>query len=144
MAKPLPAERSYEALFISPVETSQKAIDAYVEKVKATLTQANANVRSVQVWGRRRLTYAIKHQRDGLYIYIDFNGTSASVEALKNLFRVSDLVLRHMITERVELRPPYVRKIPTDAAGVPMSTDAAAAPAAPAAPAATATPPSAQ
>lgn len=148
MAKHMAAERSYEALFISPVETTQKSIDAFIEKVKATLTQVNATIRSVQVWGRRRLTYAIKHQRDGLYIYVDFNGTRESVEALKTLFRVSDVVLRHMITERVELRPPYVRKIPMDgvsapasAAGVPTNVDQAAAPVTPAA---SATPPSAQ
>jgi small subunit ribosomal protein S6 len=110
MSKVAKVERPYESLFICPVDAPQKNLDAFVEKVKATLAQVDAQVRSVQVWGRRRLIYPIKHHKDGLYIYVDFNGKKNSVEALQNLFRVNDIVLRYLTTERVELPPPYVRK----------------------------------
>jgi small subunit ribosomal protein S6 len=132
MAKVKMAERPYESLFICPVDVPQTTIDAFIEKLKSTLTQVKATIRGVQVWGRRRLSYPIKHQRDGLYIYVDYNGPVESVAVLNNLFRVSDLILRHIITERVEIPPPYVRKTPATGEAAQTATAGAVAAAAPA------------
>ncbi len=108
MAKASLIERPYESLFICPSETSQKALDEFNEKVKKTIVDTNGVVRSVQSWGRRRLTYPIKHHREGTYVYVDFNGSNTSAEALNTLFRVSDVVLRHLTVERVDV----VKEVP--------------------------------
>ncbi len=100
MAKPPVVERPYETLFICPVDTPQKTVDAFIEKVKSTITQEKGTFRSLQVWGRRRMTYPIKRQKDGIYIYFDFNGGSKSTTALDTLFHVTDFVLRHMTVLR--------------------------------------------
>src|SRR5438477_10688 len=113
MAKPLPAERAYETLFVCPTDTPQKSIDTFIEKIKNSLSPVKGVLRSVQVWGRRKLTYPIKHQKDGLYIFIDYTGAPGVTEALKNLFRVTDFVIRYVTTDKVNLRPPYVRKVLT-------------------------------
>lgn len=99
------AERPYEIIFITPVETPQATIDALVEKIKAAILKENGTFRSVQNWGRRRLTFPIKRQRDGQYIYIDFNGAPTIPSGLNSLFRVTDFVLRHIIVEREEAPP---------------------------------------
>ncbi len=128
MAKPLAAERSYECLFVCPSDTPQKNIDLFIEKIKTTIAPTKGVLRSVQIWGRRKLTYSIKHQKDGLYIFIDFTGERGTAEALRGLFRVTDFVIRNVITDKVNLRPPYVRKFPTPTDGA--AEGAAAAPAA--------------
>lgn len=112
MAKRLAAERAYESLFICPSDTPQKNIDLFIEKIKTAITPAKGILRGVQVWGRRRMTYPIKHQKDGLYIFIDFTGETATVEALRKLYHVTDFIMRHLTTDKVNLRPPYVRKFP--------------------------------
>jgi small subunit ribosomal protein S6 len=127
MAKSMPVERPYESLFICPTDTPQKTIDAFTEKVKTTLAPTNGLVRSVQVWGRRRLTFPIKHHKDGLYVYVDFNGGSGSAEALKNLFRVTDFIMRHVIVERKEIPAPVERK-PVSSEAPAAASSAAAAP----------------
>jgi small subunit ribosomal protein S6 len=135
MAKPLAAERSYECLFITPSDTPQKTIDAFIEKIKTAIAPTKGILRSVQIWGRRKLTYPIKHQKDGLYIFIDYTGEKGTAEALRKLFHVTDFVIRHMTTDKINLRPPYVRKFPTTGE----STDATAPASGATAPAATAT-----
>jgi small subunit ribosomal protein S6 len=130
MAKSVAVERPYESMFICPSETSQKSIDEFVEKIKKSLSDTKGAVNSVQVWGRRRLTYPIKRQREGLYVFVDFNGGSASVRELNNLYRVSDLVLRHLTLEK--------KKVETPAPKPAAATDAATSPA----PTQTPTPPS--
>ena len=74
MAKALPADRAYETLLVLPSDIPQKNIDGYIEKIKSTIAPAKGVLRGVQIWGRRRLTYPIKHQKDGLYVYIDYTG----------------------------------------------------------------------
>lgn len=106
MAKPPVAERPYETVFICPVDTPQKTVDTFIEKVKSTIAQEKGTFRTLQVWGRRRLTYPIKRQKDGIYVYFDFNGGNKSAQALNNLFHVSDFVIRHMTVLREDSPVP--------------------------------------
>src|SRR3954470_1439231 len=110
MAKTLPAERAYECLFVCPSDTPQKNIDQFIEKIKTAIAPTKGILRSVQIWGRRKLTYPIRHQKDGLYIFIDVTGERGTAESLRQLFHVTDFVIRHVLTDKLNLRPPYVRK----------------------------------
>jgi small subunit ribosomal protein S6 len=125
MAKQIAAERAYECLFVCPSDTPQKSIDQFIEKIKNAIAPTKGILRSVQVWGRRKLTYPIKHQKDGLYIFIDVTGERGTAEALRNLFHVTDFVIRHVLTDKLNLRPPYVRKFPS-ADGAPADASASA------------------
>ena len=131
MSKASTVERAYESLFICPVETPQKTIDSFIEKIKTAIQPSKGILRGVQIWGRRRLTYPIKHHRDGLFIFLDYTGESKTNEALKNLFHVNDFILRHMISDKVVLKPPYVRKSPgsPEASAVPAAPSTNAVPA---------------
>src|SRR5690242_3014641 len=100
MAKSLAVERPYETLLVCPSDSPQKSIDEFVEKFKKTLATTNGTLRGVQVWGRRRLTYPIKRQKEGLFVYIDFNGSNQTVSELSTLCRVNDIILRQLTTER--------------------------------------------
>ena len=119
MAKSLAVERPYESMIICPSETSQKVVDEFVEKIKKSLTETKGTVNSVQIWGRRRLTYPIKRQREGLYVYVDFIGGFASVRELNNLYRVSDLVLRHLTVEKRKVETPEPKDVSSDPAAAP-------------------------
>ncbi|MFN0117672.1 MAG: 30S ribosomal protein S6 [Elusimicrobiota bacterium] len=125
MAKTLSEERAYESLLICPSDTPQKTIDGFIEKIKATLEQNKGVLRSFQVWGRRRLTYQVKHHKDGLYIFIDYTSNNKGPEALKTLFRVTDFVIRFQTTDKVDLKPPYVRKPQGDAVAAGATPSAA-------------------
>ena len=130
----MPVDRAYETLLIFPSDIPQKTIDGFIEKIKTTLQPSKGVLRGVQVWGRRRLTYPVKHQRDGLYVYIDYTGAATAPESLKTLFRVTDFVLRHMTTDKVVMRPPYRPRVATPEGTVaPVAPDQSAAAAAPAA-----------
>lgn len=130
MAKPPVAERPYETIFICPVDTPQKTVDALIEKIKAIIALEKGTFRSLQVWGRRRMTYPIKRQKDGIYIYIDFNSNNKVPEALKTLFHVSDFVLRHMTVLREDAPVIPAASTVTDASAPEAVAAGAVAPAA--------------
>ena len=107
-------KKAYESLFVVPPETAQDAVDAFLEKVKATLEQENGVFQTVQVWGRRRMAYPIKRNKDGLYVFFEFEGGNKSVKALETLYLVTDFILRYITTDRVVPAPE--RKRPEDVA----------------------------
>jgi small subunit ribosomal protein S6 len=131
MSKAPKVERPYETLFICTVETPQKNVEALIEKVKAALTAEKSTVRTVQYWGRRRLTYPIKRQKDGVYVYFDFDGNNKAVEVINTIFHVTDFVVRHMTVLREDA--PVI-PVATPVASISEATPEAAPSAAAAAP----------
>ncbi len=97
-----PKNLPYEAMFICPVDIPQKDIDVIIDKVKKTVTDSGATLNGLQVWGRRRLAYPIKRQREGIYVYVDFSGNNTSASVLTQFFRVTDKVIRHLVVRKDE------------------------------------------
>ena len=52
MAKHLAVERPYESLFICPVDTPQKTLDDFTDKIKTTLTETKATIRCFPIEGQ--------------------------------------------------------------------------------------------
>jgi len=72
-------------------------------------------------WEERRLAYPIGKKKKGLYIICHFTAPTSSVARIDRNARLSDLVLRHMITvdeDGLSTSPP-VRTIDDDDLGGP-------------------------
>jgi small subunit ribosomal protein S6 len=102
MAKASTEERLYESMFICPMDTAQKQVDDFVEKLKSIVTNGKGKVNGVQMWGRRRLSFPINKHRDGLYVYMDFVSGRAVPKELESLYRVNDFVIRHVTLKKEE------------------------------------------
>ncbi|EFU43915.1 ribosomal protein S6 [Paenibacillus vortex V453] len=51
--------------------------------------------------GKRRLAYEIKKFRDGVFVLVNFNATPEVVAELERLMKISDEVIRYLITNDV-------------------------------------------
>jgi len=60
--------RTYEVMFIAHPDLDDSALQALVDRAKSWVTAAGGEVTQVDVWGRRRLAYVIKKQKEGQYI----------------------------------------------------------------------------
>ena len=54
------------------------------------------------IWGRRRLAYEIKHKGEGVYHLLQFDAEPETLEELSRILRITDGVMRHMPTRRLE------------------------------------------
>jgi small subunit ribosomal protein S6 len=92
--------RDYELGFILNPEVSEEQTRAILERIEQIVSKHDGQVVKVNQWGRRRLAYPIQHHRDGYYAFIDMILTPETVLELDRTLKVSEEVLRHLITRR--------------------------------------------
>lgn len=90
--------RKYEDMVILQSNLEEDVRNAEIEKIKNIVTKFNGTVEKVNEWGQRRLAYEINKKRDGYYVVINFTADSNAVNEIDRVSKISDNVLRHMIT----------------------------------------------
>jgi len=97
---------SYESIFIVPADCSTQRIEDMIEKVKNLITSKGGQVTKIDKWGRKRLSYPIRRNREGFYVFISFDTTVSSLVAeISQIYRVSDDIIRHMTVKAPEASP---------------------------------------
>ena len=95
--------REYESVFICPVDMADSAMDALLAKFQKVVTDAQGKLGIVEKWGRRKLTFPIRRQREGFYIYWRFSAPPSVAKELDRAFLVTDGVLRHLVVKYEEI-----------------------------------------
>ena len=90
--------RKYEIIFIAQPDLDEENLNTVIEKIKGWITDDKGEVVSVDNWGKKRMAYRIRKQRDGQYILITANMEPASVKNLSQNMRFVESIMRSMIT----------------------------------------------
>lgn len=90
--------RKYEGAFILLSNLEEDVRNAEIEKIKNIVVNYKGTVDKVNEWGQRRLAYEINKKRDGYYVIINFTSNADAVNEVDRICKISDNVLRHMIT----------------------------------------------
>ena len=90
--------RNYELVCIIQPDLDETAFKGAVERVQGWVTESGGSVDKVDVWGRRRLAFPIRKQRDGQYVLMNVSLDPKSTSDLERNIRYLETVLRHMLT----------------------------------------------
>lgn len=90
--------RNYELVCIVQPDLDETAFNGVVDKVKGWITEAGGNVDKVDVWGKRKLAYLIRKQREGHYVLLDVSLPANATTALERNIRFLEPVMRYMLT----------------------------------------------
>ena len=86
--------RHYELMVILDPELEERTIAPSLDRFLTVITNAGGNVANVDIWGRRRLSYEIKKNVEGIYAVIDINAEPAAVAELDRQLNLNESVLR--------------------------------------------------
>ncbi|RCX15586.1 30S ribosomal protein S6 [Fontibacillus phaseoli] len=92
--------RKYEVMYIIRPDVEQEAVQATVEKFQGII-QNGGEITKHDVMGKRRLAYEINKIRDGVYVLVNFTATPEVVAELERILKISDEVIRYLITKDV-------------------------------------------
>ncbi|MNH81897.1 30S ribosomal protein S6 [compost metagenome] len=92
--------RKYEVMYIIRPDLEQEALQAVVEKFQGII-QNGGEITKHDVLGKRRLAYEINKIRDGVYVLVNFTATPDVINELERILKISDEVIRYLITKDV-------------------------------------------
>ena len=90
--------RNYELVCIVQPELDETAFKAVVDRVSSWVTESGGSVDKVDIWGRRRLAYQIRKQREGQYVLMNVTLDPKATSELERNIRYLETVLRHMLS----------------------------------------------
>jgi len=90
--------RNYEVVVIAHPDLDEAAFEALIEKVQGWITDVDGSVEKVDRWGRRRMAYAIRKQREGQYVLFKAQMPSSFVAELERNLQLQEPVMRYMVT----------------------------------------------
>ena len=78
------------------------------------ITSLGAEVIKLENWGRRRLAYDIRKQREGTYAVLEVSAEPSTVKEFERQLRLNESVLRFMSTQvpvRKKARPAKTQEV---------------------------------
>lgn len=95
------SDRVYEILFIADPNLGEPDVDALTTQIQGYIEKEGGRIQKVEKWGKKRLAYVLKRQREGYYVLVVVEGQAAMVKEVERRIRVTDGVIR-FITVRVD------------------------------------------
>jgi small subunit ribosomal protein S6 len=92
--------RDYELVIIITPEFDEAATADVVDKVKSWISEVGGTIDSVEEWGRQKLAYLIRKNKEGQYYLFNLKLEPASVATLERNFRLQESILRFLIINR--------------------------------------------
>jgi small subunit ribosomal protein S6 len=89
--------RAYECLFILVPSLEESEISGHLDRFAEIITSRGGLINKKDIWGKRRLAYAIDEYVEGIYILFKFSGNNEILDELKRVFRYDSVIIRHMI-----------------------------------------------
>jgi small subunit ribosomal protein S6 len=86
--------RRYELMVILDPDLEERTVGPSLDQMLGVVRQAGGTVESLDLWGRRRLAYEIKHKAEGIYAIADLSATPEAVAELDRQLRLNEVVLR--------------------------------------------------
>ena len=95
--------RPYEMLLILDPRLTEEEVAQLLARLQEGFRDLGGEVASVDNWGKRRLTYEIRKQREGTYAVLQLRGEPAFLKEFERQLKLNESVLR-FLTVRVNER----------------------------------------
>ena len=104
--------REYEVLYIVRADLDDEKVQDAVKRVNTLISRSGGTAERTNVWGKRKLAYEVKHQKEGAYILQDFQLDPNRIPELESSLKITEEVLRHLIVRKPEKAAPVTAVAP--------------------------------
>ncbi|MDR7302177.1 30S ribosomal protein S6 [Haloactinomyces albus] len=93
--------RHYELMVILDPSLDERNVASSLENFLKVIRNDGGSIEQVDVWGRRRLAYEIDKHTEGIYVVLDINSESASVQEMDRQLNINETVLRTKVLRKL-------------------------------------------
>jgi small subunit ribosomal protein S6 len=92
--------RNYEVVLIIHPDLDENALKSLLDRVQGWITDSGGTIDKMDMWGKRRMAYYIRKQREGQYVYLETQfAPTFSAELDRNL-RFLEPVMRYSVISK--------------------------------------------
>jgi small subunit ribosomal protein S6 len=92
--------RHYEVMVILDPSLDERTIAPSLDTFLNVIKTSGGNVEKVEVWGKRRLSFEINKNTEGIYAVLDLTSTPEAVKELDRQLGLQETVLRTKVLRR--------------------------------------------
>ena len=100
----------YELLYIVSNKYTEEELKPIMKTVEKIITDNKGKITHTEEWGKKKLSYPIKHFNHGYYILVEFDLDAESVKKVDQDLRMSNEILRHMIVVKIARSSDEIKK----------------------------------
>lgn len=89
--------RRYEVMFIVDPRLEDQQIQAAVDRYVGVVTERGGEATKIDHWGRRKLSFEIKHLTEGYYVVAELQAEPDAMVELDRILGLADELVRHKI-----------------------------------------------
>jgi len=117
--------RDYEVLYIVRADLDDDKVQEVVKRVNTLIERSGGVAERTNLWGKRKLAYEVKHQKEGSYVLQDFRIDPQRIPELEAALKITEEVLRHLIVRKPEkVAPTPVPPPPAEVVLEPIAVEA--------------------
>src|SRR5229473_511907 len=98
--------RDYEVLYIVRADLDDDKVQDVIKRVNTLIERSGGAAERTNLWGKRKLAYEVKHQKEGAYVLQDFRIDPQRIPELEAALKITEEVLRHLIVRKPEKAAP--------------------------------------
>jgi small subunit ribosomal protein S6 len=95
-------KKVYETTFIVNATLDDAQIDQVVDRFRDFLMKNEAEIRTLDKWGRKRLAYPIQKKNNGYYTVCEFSAPTDIVAKLERYYHLDENVMRFLTVQLSE------------------------------------------
>ena len=101
--------KSYDLVCIFRPDLEPDALKAAADRLTRRIADQGGTLEAVDIWGKKRMSYAIKKFREGVHVHIRFSFDPQRVSEVRRAATLMEEVLRAVMTNAVgKVREPAV------------------------------------
>lgn len=91
---------NYEGLFIIKPDIKEEDVKSVLKVITDNVAKNGGSITKEEHWGKKQLAYPVKKFKEGYYYKLEFASPTAAIAKLEEVCRLSDDIIRTMITRR--------------------------------------------
>ena len=94
--------RQYEVAYIVHPDLDETAFAEVNDRIQELIVKGDGKVTNVDLWGKKRLAYEIRKQKEGHYVFLQTEMPPTLCSELERNFSLLEPIMRFMITQTEE------------------------------------------
>lgn len=86
----------YETIFIIDPNVESENVEVIIEDVQNFISDSGGEITKVDRWGKKRLAYEVKGNRDGYYVLTSFEADPQFIQRLGRYYGLAEQIIKYM------------------------------------------------